>query len=650
MCGLVACRTEAPAAPLLVEALARLEYRGYDSVGLAVSAPDGSVHTMRTVHRVGDLAARLPEFVQRTSGGIGIGHSRWATHGEVSERNAHPHQDCSGRVVLAHNGVITNAEELRAELEARGHSFSSSVDSEVVAHLVEEHLAGARRPSSDPVPSGVRAEPQMAGAQVLAGAPVAGAMTLPGEARAWEVTLVEAVTAAVARLEGSWALVVLDAGTGDLVVTSHHCPLVVGESPRGTFVASDISAVAGWVTEFRVLADDDVVSVGESLDWFRNGVRVDLPAPVPCTVVASDLDLGRHPDFMAKEIAEQPEVAQRVLATWGAAAGDPQWWHSFELPPVHRVLVVACGTSLNAGRLVGGVLGQLGGLPVQFAVASECEDVVVEPGTLLVALSQSGETADVLRAVDHLTRGGAPLLAVTNNAHSALGRRADAVLPVLAGVEVGVAATKTFTAQVVAGSCLALSLLAAHDRISRSAARQYVADLVTLPAALDHAILASTRAVPRFVEAHRESHGFIFLGRGNGHVCADEGALKLKELTYRWAESHPAGELKHGPLALVEFGTPVLVVDDARGRLETNIAEVRARGGHVIRIGGAGSDIPALNAVPAPRRTGHDGTASDWIGPLGAVVAMQVFARHMALALGRDVDKPRNLAKSVTVE
>lgn len=602
MCGIVACETVKPAARYLVEALARLEYRGYDSVGIAVSDPAGVINKVRTTARVGDLRRRISELPEDPAGELGIGHSRWATHGEVSEENAHPHVGCTDRIVIAHNGIIENAADLRTGLTAAGHRIATAVDSEVIAHLVEDEL---HRGSLD-----------------------------------------EAVGAAVQRLEGSWAIVVLDAHTRELVAAAHHSPLVVACSDEGDFVASDVAAIAPWIDTFQVLEDGDVVRLGAIPRWWRGGVPIAPPDEIPCTVATHEISLGQYPDFMAKEIDEQPEVAARVLETWSPLAADPSLWDSFGLPEVERVLIVACGTSLNAGRAIGTLLSRVGGLPHQAVVASEAHSQIVEPGTLILALSQSGETSDVLRAVDHLARSGSPVLAITNNPHSALGRRADAVMACHAGTEVGVAATKTFVAQVVAGACLALSILSAHRRIPLAHARRCADELALVPDLLAHAIGVATRSVPPLVDATRDARGFIFLGRGCGRIYADEGALKLKELTYRWAESYPAGELKHGPLALVDRGTPVLVVDDVAGRLATNIAEVRARGAHVIRIGGPGSDIPVLGLPTDP----HGVTSIGWCGPIGSVVAMQVFARNLAVTLGRDVDKPRNLAKSVTVD
>ena len=604
MCGIIACDTVGPTAPYLAQALARLEYRGYDSVGLAVADEAGRVHTLRTIDRVADLQRRLSRWYAAGSSGPGIGHSRWATHGAVSERNAHPHADCSGRLTVVHNGIVENADELRTALVAQGHGFASDVDSEVIAHLVEQ-LGG----------------------------------------RDCHDSLHAAVAAAVRQLRGSWAIVVLDGSTREVVAAAHHSPLVVAHSPIGDFIASDVAAIAPWIGDYRVLDDGDVVSLGSGAPWTHLGRPAEPPAPIACSVRADEVSAGTYPDFMAKEIDEQPDVTQRVLDAWGTTVADGRLWQSLELPPVTRVLVVGCGTSLHAGRAVGAALTGLGGLPHQSVVASEAGSIAVEPGTLVLALSQSGETADVLRALDGMADSGAPVLAITNNPHSALGRRADAVVTCHAGVEIGVAATKTFVAQVMTGSCVVVSLLAAQDRLTRPEAIRCAADLATIPDVLAHALGVARHHVPALAASTVDARGFIFLGRGSSLVYADEGALKLKELTYRWADSHPAGEIKHGPLALVERGTPVLVVEDGTGRLESSVAEVRARGAHVIRIGGADADIPTMTPGDAVLPS-----SPTWLGPVGSVVGLQVFARELALALGRDVDKPRNLAKSVTVQ
>jgi len=601
MCGIIACRTQSAAAPYLVEALGRLEYRGYDSAGIAVGDA-GRLGTLRTIDRVDDLDRQLADEPSIGVGRSGIGHTRWATHGAVTVGNAHPHTDCHERVAIVHNGVLTNSETLRAELQVDGHRFSSAVDSEVIAHLVEAQLD--------------------------------------------EHDLHTAVEMAVGRLQGSWAIVVLDAATGSMVAAAHQSPLVLAQSEFGDFVASDISAIAAWVDDFRVLQDGDVVQVSGAARWRRLGVPVMPPPQRACTVRPGDLSLGGHPDFMAKEIDEQPAVAERVLDEWATGASGPDLWQSLGLPPFARVAVLGCGTSLNAGRAVGGILGRVGAVPHQSIVASEAAEAVLEPDTMVIALSQSGETADVLRALDVLQPKAGSVLAITNNTHSALARRADAVMSCHAGQEVGVAASKTFTAQLLTGACMAVSALVASGRLDPFDAQRLTGDLKRVPELLDQALTASHRTVPQLVGGLADAGGFVFLGRGPATVFADEGALKLKELTYRWAESYPAGELKHGPLALVEDGTPVVVVGDLDDRLAASIAEVQARGGIVTRIGRSEAAIPVLG------RTGDRNAVAGlpWCGPVESVVALQILARELAVTLGRDVDKPRNLAKSVTVE
>jgi len=600
MCGIVACRTATSAAPYLVHALRLLEYRGYDSIGVAVRGSDAALVTVRSIRRVDDLAALLAARDPDGLGGVGIGHTRWATHGEVSERNAHPHRDCTGSLAVVHNGIIENATELRAELRGRGHEFASDVDSEVVCHLLEEHVD--------------------AGRDALA-----------------------ALEATVARLRGSWALVVLDGETGALVATAHGSPLVVAASPLGVFAASDVAAIADWVDEVVPLRDGDVVELSDEPRWMRAGVRRSAPAAVSAAPARRSVEPLDHPDFMAKEIAEQPAVAAGILDALRPGIERGRLWRELGLPDFSRVAVLGCGTSLNAGTVVGRAFSRLGGVPAEALVASEAAESVLPPGTLLLAFSQSGETADVLRALDDLDPG-IPVLAVTNNPHSTLARRASSILHCLAGPEVGVAATKTFVAQVVTGVCAALSALTAIGRVPRARLREAVEELARAPERLARALDVGAATIPPVVARVSAAPGFVFLGRGAGVPYAVEGALKLKELSYRWAEAYPAGELKHGPLALVEPGTPVIAVDDGAPRLAGNLAEVAARGAAVVTIGGPGSTVPTLGAWSPTRAA-----AAPW-GPLDAVVPLQMLARELALGLGRDVDKPRNLAKAVTVD
>jgi glucosamine--fructose-6-phosphate aminotransferase (isomerizing) len=595
MCGIVACRTAEPALDYILPALEHLEYRGYDSAGVAISTADGSLALLRSVGKLNALKKMVAGYSGPILNGTGIGHTRWATHGEVSERNAHPHLSCGDRVAIVHNGIIDNAAALRSELRASKHIFRSDVDSEVVAHLVEHHL------------------------------------------RAGE-DLMTAVAQAGQRLSGSWAIAVLERGTGRIVVSAHRCPLVVARSPHGTFAASDVAALLRWVDTAHVLRDDDVVELGPEWRWAGpEGPRSAPPAIKP-DWRPDEVMLGAHRDFMAKEIAEQPAVAARIIDELVPGVADGSLWGDLHLPAPERIHLLACGTSLHAGMVIGRVFEMAGGVPVRTVVASEAAESVVEPGALVLAISQSGETADVLQALDQT--GAQPVLALTNTMHSTLARRADAAVNCYAGPEIGVAATKTFTAQVLTGTALALSGLVCGGQLTPAEAGRYLAQLAAVPERLAAAEQVAAREVPALAEALAPASGFLFLARGAGVPYAAEGALKLQELTYRWAHAYPAGELKHGPIALLEQGTPVIAIDDGNRRLRANLSEVAARGARVIDIGGPGSRLPLLDRhQPAP----------PW-GPLECVLALQHLARSIALELGRDVDKPRNLAKSVTVE
>jgi glucosamine--fructose-6-phosphate aminotransferase (isomerizing) len=596
VCGIVACRRAGEALDYLIPGLRRLEYRGYDSAGVAVASAGAlALQVRRSMGRLAALEQTMAEEPLEP-GGVGVGHTRWATHGKPTEANAHPHRDCSGSVVVVHNGIIENATKLRAELEATGHVIETEVDTEVIAHLVED-------------------------------------------ARSDGLDLGAAVRRAIGRLQGSWALAVMADGYGGLVVARHRSPLVLAEGGDGVYVGSDITALLGWAESVHVLADGDVVEIDEEARWFSAcGDRRPVPPAVRASWSAQDADRGAFEDFMEKEIAEQPEVAARLLDQLLPGATDGRWWDDLGLAPFQRVQLIACGTSLHAAALTGHVLREVGRFPTQLVVASEHESFLREPGTLTIAFSQSGETADVLAALD-ATAG--PVLAVTNVGYSSIARRADAIIDCMAGPEIGVAATKTFVAQILAGAVFGLAAAAAYGRADLATLGSLTRALGDVPRNLQTAVLLAEPTADALVCMLARAEGFLFVSRGSGLPYAWEGALKLKEITYRWAEAYAAGELKHGPIALLEEGTPVVVIESGNAdKLEANIAEMRARGARIVRIGrGPQATFPLSSTLPA----------APW-GPIESAPALQHLARSLAVRLGRDVDKPRNLAKSVTVE
>ena len=598
MCGIVACRGAGPAAEWLAGALRRLEYRGYDSAGVAVTGgAGGGLFVARAVGRVAALEERMAALAPSPALGTGIGHTRWATHGSVSEANAHPHRDCSGGIAVVHNGIIDNADALRAELVARGHVLTSDVDSEVIAHLVEECHA------------------------------------VTGE-------VATATLAAVRRLRGTWALAVTAAGSAEVVLTVQGSPLVVGTGPAGCVAASDVTALVGTVEAVSFLRDGDVVVLGDQQTWLDADGREVLPRPsAPIQWAVEEVERGGYEDFMEKEIAEQPTVVARLLERLLPAVGDGGLWNRLQLPRPARLRFVACGSSQYASQVIARTFGLLGGLPAETVIASEADEHVApgpDDGLLTIAVSQSGETSDVLHALADV-RG--PVLAITNRPQSSLARRSDAVLEIGAGPEIGVAATKTFTTQVVAGVSLALAYAAGTGALTRRQVALHGLQLAALPGRLEAAHTAAFPVAVALAEELADARSFFFVSRGAGLPYAAEGALKLKEITYRNAEAIPAGEFKHGPISLIEPGTPVLVLESGSPtRLAGATAELAARGARVIRIGSGPEDTFPVASRPAPA----------W-GPLESVLAFQHLARCVAVVLGRDADKPRNLAKSVTV-
>ena len=598
MCGIAGCRRSSGALDYLLTSLRRLEYRGYDSAGVAIGEAGRPLTLVRSAGKVSELVQRCGQHdgvagEPPLAGSLGIGHTRWATHGAPTEANAHPHLDCGGQLAVVHNGVIDNATLLRTELVARGHRFRTEVDTEVIPHLLEERVASGG-------------------------------------------SLADALMEVRDLLRGSWAIVALDTTTGSLAATTMRSPLLLGIGSDGLHVASDAAALAGWCDYVMALEDGDVVDLGETLRWWDADGRARGRRPyIPTQPTVAEIDLTGYPDFMSKEILEQQAVVSRLVGRLLPGL-DGDLWNGLGLAEPARVRFVACGSSLNASAAMARVFRQVAGIPTRLVVASEAADELTEKDTLTIAVSQSGETADVLAALHHLD---GPVLAITNVEHSTVGRRADAVLVCDAGMEVSVAATKTFTAQVLVGSALGLSLAARHRRMTPEM-WCHVRSFAETPSRFAE-VLATARTTAEILSRSLvDCPGFLYLSRAGGFPYAQEGALKLKEITYRWAEAYPAGELKHGPIALIAPGTPVVVVDGGDpAKMSGTISEVRARGARVIEIGQGPDATFALPEGPQP----------PW-GPLESVIPMQYLAHTLAVDLGRDADRPRNLAKSVTVE
>ena len=603
MCGIVGAAARRDIVPVLVEGLRRLEYRGYDSCGVAL-VREGALGLVRTVSRVSDLAARL----KNTQGVTGIAHTRWATHGAPATENAHPIVS-RDEIAVVHNGIIENHEELRGELERQGYRFASQTDTEVIAHLVHSRYDGS---------------------------------------------LLQAVHAAVKALRGAYAIAVLSKREPHTVVGARAgSPLVVGEGNGERFLASDALALAGATDRVAFLEEGDVVSISHS-GWKVVDREGAVTARELRTVETSgvEAELGPYRHFMQKEIFEQPRAVADTLEGVASIAPSLFGQGSAEvLSQAGSVLILACGTSWHAGLVARNWIEQLAGVRCNVEIASEYRyrDSVPDPGTLVVTISQSGETADTLSALRHAqSLGQANTLAVCNVATSAMMRMTRLQFLTHAGVEIGVASTKAFTTQLTGLFLLALTLAKLRQRLSNEHEQTHMKALRHLPTALA-AVLALEPQVIAWAERFAKKEHALFLGRGLHYPIALEGALKLKEISYIHAEAYPAGELKHGPLALVTGEMPVVTVapnDALLEKLKSNMQEVRARGGELYVFADADSRIvssPGVNVIRLPEHYGP-------LSPILHVVPLQLLAYHTALARGTDVDKPRNLAKSVTVE
>jgi len=611
MCGIVGAVAQHNIVPVLLEGLRRLEYRGYDSCGVAVHTGTG-LQRVRSTQRVAELAAQVAQ--DGVQGLTGIAHTRWATHGAPLTHNAHPHfsgpDQGAPRIALVHNGIIENHDDLRAELRAAGYAFQSQTDTEVIAHLVD-HL--------------------------------------------YDGDLYAAVQQAVRRLEGAYAIAVFCAEEPHRVVGARQgSPLVVGRGADGNYLASDALALAGTTDQIMYLEDGDVVDLQLARVWVTD-VRGDAVERAVHTVQVhtGEAELGPYRHFMQKEIFEQPravgDTLQDIDAIMPELFGDGA--HGV-FQAIDRVLILACGTSYYAGLTARYWIESMAGIPVNVEIASEYRyrTSVPDPRTLVVTISQSGETADTLAALKHarsLGDGPDPRPSATWPPR-AMVRECKLAFITRAGVEIGVASTKAFTTQLTALYLLTLALAQTRGRLDAAAEEQAVKSLRHLPAAVS-AVLALEPQIIAWAERFASKENALFLGRGMHYPIALEGALKLKEISYIHAEAYPAGELKHGPLALVTDAMPVITIaphDELLEKLKSNMQEVRARGGELYVFADADSQIASAEGMHVIRMPEHYGKLS----PILHTVPLQLLAYHTACARGTDVDKPRNLAKSVTVE
>ncbi|GAB3377272.1 MULTISPECIES: glutamine--fructose-6-phosphate transaminase (isomerizing) [Massilia] len=609
MCGIVGAVAKRVITPVLIEGLKRLEYRGYDSCGVAVHL-DGKLTRSRSTSRVADLESQVREA--RLDGFTGIAHTRWATHGAPASHNAHPHfspNEENARIALVHNGIIENHDELRSELKGLGYEFTSQTDTEVIAHLVDHMYNG---------------------------------------------DLFDTVQQAVKRLHGAYAIAVFSREEPHRVVAARQgSPLIVGVGENENFVASDAMALAGTTNQIIYLEEGDVVDLQLARYWIVDSEGRPVEREVK-TVHAHTgaAELGPYRHYMQKEIFEQPRVIgdtlEGVTGIMPELFGDGAYGVFKE---IDRVLILACGTSYYAGLTAKYWIECIAKVPVNVEIASEYRyrDSVPHPQTLVVTISQSGETADTLAALKHARSLGMPhTLTICNVSTSAMVRECKLAYITRAGVEVGVASTKAFTTQLAALFLLTLTLAQVNGRLTDEEEAEHLKMMRHLPVALS-SVLALEPQIIAWAEEFARKENALFLGRGMHYPIALEGALKLKEISYIHAEAYPAGELKHGPLALVTEEMPVVTIapnDALLEKLKSNMQEVRARGGQLYVFADVDSRITSGDGLHVIRLPEHYGDLS----PILHVAALQLLAYHTALARGTDVDKPRNLAKSVTVE
>jgi len=617
MCGIVGYIGERRAVPIILEGLKRLEYRGYDSAGLAVYCTDGNLAIRRAKGKLRNLEDAIQQ--DPVEGSFGVGHTRWATHGRPTEENAHPHRDCKGNLVVVHNGIVENYLTLKHTLEAEGHEFKTETDTEVIAHLVEKHFEG---------------------------------------------NLEQAVRAAVKQLTGVFALAVISSSDPNKIVAARNGPpVVIGIGDREYFVASDVPAILSHTRDMFYLADGDMAVLtpaGVQLCDFDG-----QPVSRQVTHVLWDniaAEKGGYKHFMLKEIFEQPRAVRdttlgRVAQETGRIYLDEMEITPEEFARFRQVKIIACGTSWHAGLAGKFMIEKLARLPVEADYGSEFRyrDPIIEEDTLTVVISQSGETADTLAAQREAKQKGSKTLAICNVVGSMITREAAGTIYTHAGPEIGVASTKAFTCQLTALFILAMRLGQANDRLDESSSRCLVQELLRLPGKLETVLSRNAAYEALAKELHRATD-FLYLGRGVHFPIALEGALKLKEISYIHAEGYPAGEMKHGPNALIDEKLPVVVLatcdqtnPESRLLYEktlSNIQEVKAREGIVVAVATEGDRQVAKMAdyvIEIP-------PTLDLLGPILEIAPLQLLAYHIAVRRGCDVDQPRNLAKSVTVE
>ena len=608
MCGIIGIIGREAAAPQLIDALKRLEYRGYDSAGVA-TLESGKLTRRRAEGKLKNLESRLA--CDPLTGTIGIGHTRWATHGRPTENNAHPH--ATEKVAVVHNGIIENFAELRRELEDRGVKFSTETDTEVIAHLVTE--------------------------EIKRGAPP-----------------IEAVKTTLPRLRGAFALAFLFAGEDNLLVGARKgSPLAVGFGDGEMYVGSDAIALAPFTDQVSYLEDGDWVIVTRAgAEIHDSGGKVAQRALIKSQASVLLMDKGNHRHFMAKEIHEQPEVVGHTLANYldmAAARVNLPMQLPFDFRTLDRVSIAACGTAYYAGLVARYWFEQFAQLPVEVDIASEFRyrDVPLKPGNLAICVSQSGETADTLASLRYARAHKQHVLSVVNVPTSSIARESDVVMPTLAGPEIGVASTKAFTCQLAALACLAIAAGRARGTLREDDEKILVRALIEMPRRLNET-LALEPQLEQLARDLAKSKDVLYLGRGTSFPIALEGALKLKEISYLHAEGYAAGELKHGPIALVDENMPVIVIaphDKVFEKTFSNMQEVAARGGRLILMteaeGARAAKAHTMVTLTLP-------TVHPAVAPIVYAVPVQLLAYHTAVLMGTDVDQPRNLAKSVTVE